>query len=344
VAEEIRRRPDLAGATIMMLTSDVQSDVATRCRELGIAACLIKPITQSDLLGSILQVLGGRNAKAGPAQPKVVELARATRPLRILLAEDNPVNQRLALKLLEKRGHTVSVANNGREALELLERARWEGFDVVLMDVQMPEMDGLEATASIRARERATGRHLPIIAMTAHAMKGDKERCLEAGMDGYVSKPVRAKDLFDEIKKHVPSAEAPATETSAKPPSPEATPPVREFADALDRAALLERLEGDAELLAEIVGVFLEDCPRLVASIREAVARGDARLLERAAHTLKGSVGNFGVSAAAAAALRLEQMGRQGELAQAGEACAALDREIERLKPILAGLCQEVPR
>ena len=344
VAEEIRRRPDLAGATIMMLTSDVQSDVATRCRELGIAACLIKPITQSDLLGSILQVLGRRNAKAGPAQPKVVELARATRPLRILLAEDNPVNQRLALKLLEKRGHTVSVANNGREALEVLERARWEGFDVVLMDVQMPEMDGLEATASIRARERATGRHLPIIAMTAHAMKGDKERCLEAGMDGYVSKPVRAKDLFDEIKKHVPSAEAPATETSAKPPSPEATPPVREFADALDRAALLERLEGDAELLAEIVGVFLEDCPRLVASIREAVARGDARLLERAAHTLKGSVGNFGVSAAAAAALRLEQMGRQGELAQAGEACAALDREIERLKPILAGLCQEVPR
>ena len=163
-------------------------------------------------------------------------------------------------------------------------------------------------------------------------------------MDGYVSKPVRAKDLFDEIKKHVPSAEAPATETSAKPPSPQATPPVREFADALDRAALLERLEGDAELLAEIVGVFLEDCPRLVASIREAVARGDARLLERAAHTLKGSVGNFGVSAAAAAALRLEQMGRQGELAQAGEACAALDREIERLKPILAGLCQEVPR
>ena len=326
VAEEIRRRPDLAGATIMMLTSDVQSDVATRCRELGIAACLIKPITQSDLLGSILQVLGRRNAKAGPAQPKVVELARATRPLRILLAEDNPVNQRLALKLLEKRGHTVSVANNGREALELLERARWEGFDVVLMDVQMPEMDGLEATTSIRAREKTTGRHLPIIAMTAHAMKGDRERCLEAGMDGYVSKPVRAADLLEEIDKQVRRANQPTLRV------------------VLDRAALLERLEGDAELLAEIVGVFLEDCPRLVASIREAVARGDARLLERAAHTLKGSVGNFGVSAAAAAALRLEQMGRQGELAQAGEACAALDREIERLKPILAGLCQEVPR
>jgi len=286
---------------------------------------LIKPITQSDLLGSILQVLGRRNAKAGPAQPKVVELARATRPLRILLAEDNPVNQRLALKLLEKRGHTVSVANNGREALEVLERARWEGFDVVLMDVQMPEMDGLEATASIRARERATGRHLPIIAMTAHAMKGDRERCLEAGMDGYVSKPVRAADLLEEIDKQVRRAQ----------------PTLRVV---LDRAALLERLEGDAELLAEMVGALLEDCPRLVASIREAVARGDARLLERAAHTLKGSVGNFGASAAAAAALRLEQMGRQGELAQAGEACTALDREIERLKPILAGLCQEVPR
>ncbi len=149
-------------------------------------------------------IFGISAAEDGPAQPKVVEVAPARHPLRILLAEDNPVNQRLALKLLEKRGHTVLVANNGREALEVLERARWEGFDAVLMDVQMPEMDGLEATANIRARERATGRHLPIIAMTAHAMKGDRERCLEAGMDGYVSKPVRAADLLEEIERLKP--------------------------------------------------------------------------------------------------------------------------------------------
>ncbi|PYU10577.1 MAG: hypothetical protein DMG29_17240 [Acidobacteria bacterium] len=173
-------------------------------------------------------------------------------------------------------------------------------------------------------------------------MKGDKERCLEAGMDGYVSKPVRAKDLFDEIKKHVPSAEAPATETSAKPPSPEATPPVRESAETLDRATLMERLEGDAGLLAEMVGLFLQDYPRLLAAMREAVARGDAKSLERAAHTLKGAVSNFAAPAATAAALRLELMGRQANLTQAEEALAALEAELDRLKSLLAEFCQEV--
>src|SRR5712691_8641718 len=299
VAEQIRSRPDLAGATIMMLTSDRHAGDAARCRELGIAACLTKPITQSDLLDAILRVLCRRILTA----PQQLRDNRDTLPppdrvLRILLVEDSPVNQALAVRLLEKRGHEVEVANNGREGLEAWGKSGPGRFDAVLMDVQMPEMDGFEATAAIRAREKATGRHQPIIAMTAHAMKGDKERCLEAGMDGYVSKPVRAKDLFDEIKKHVPSAEAPPTETSAKPPSPEATPPVRKSADGLDRATLMERLEGDAGLLAEMVGLFLQDYPRLLAAMREAAARGDAKSLERAAHTLKGAVSNFAAPAA----------------------------------------------
>src|SRR3989454_2285099 len=343
VAEQIRSRPDLAGATIMMLTSDRQAGDAARCRELGIAACLTKPITQSDLLDAILRVLCRRILTA----PQQLRDNRDTLPppdrvLRFLLVEDSAVNQALAVRLLRKRGHEVQVANDGRQGLEAWGKAGPGRFDVVVMDVQMPEMDGFEATAAIRAREKTTGRHQPIIAMTAHAMKGDKERCLEAGMDGYVSKPVRTKDLFDEIKKHVPSAEAPPTETSAKPPSPEATPPVRESAETLDRATLMERLEGDAGLLAELVGLFLQDYPRLLTAMREAVARGDAKLLERAAHTLKGAVSNFAAPAATAAALRLEQMGRQANLTQAEEALAALEAELDRLKGLLAQFCQEV--
>src|SRR5256712_231047 len=343
VAEQIRSRPDLAGATIMMLTSDRQAGDAARCRELGIAACLTKPITQSDLLDAILRVLCKRILTA----PQQLRDNRDTLPppdrvLRFLLVADSAINQALAVRLLKKRGHEVEVANNGREGLEAWGKSGPGRFDVVLMDVQMPEMDGFEATGAIRAREKTTGRHQPIIAMTAHAMKGDKERCLEAGMDGYVSKPVRTKDLFDEIKKHVPSAEPPPTETSAKPPLPEATPPVRESAETLDRATLMERLEGDAGLLAEMVGLFLQDYPRLLAAMREAVARGDAKSLERAAHTLKGAVSNFAAPAATAAALRLEQMGRQANLTQAEEAFAALEAELDRLKSLLAQFCQEV--
>src|SRR3989441_7134688 len=343
VAEQIRSRPDLAGATIMMLTSDRQAGDAARCRELGIAACLTQPITQSDLLDAILRVLCKRILTA-PQQLRDNRdpLPPPGRVLRILLFEDSAINQALAVRLLRKRGHEVEVANNGREGLEAWGKSGPGRFDVVLMDVQMPEMDGFEATAAIRAREKTTGRHQPIIAMTAHAMKGDKERCLEAGMDGYVSKPVRTKDLFDEIKKHVPSAEAPPTETSAKPPSPEATPPVRESAETLDRATLQERLAGDQGLLAELVGLFLQDYPRLLTAMREAVARGDAKLLERAAHTLKGAVSNFAAPAATAAALRLEQMGHQANLTQAEEALAALEAELDRLKGLLAQFCQEV--
>ena len=198
LAEQIRRRPDLAGATLMMLSSaDRHGDVA-RCREVGVAAYLAKPVKQSDLLNAILTVLAPARGPVG-SQPASGRPAfeKSLRCLRVLLTEDNAINQRLAVRLLEKRGHTVTVAGNGREALEALSRGR---FDVVLMDVEMPEMDGYETTAAIRAREEGTGGHVPIIAMTAHAMKGHREQCLAAGMDGYVSKPLQARDLFDAVE------------------------------------------------------------------------------------------------------------------------------------------------
>jgi len=200
VAEEIKKDPGLSGATVLMLTSAGQRGDGARCRALGIAAYLTKPISQTELLDAIIAVLG--MPSDGLDRARVVtghSLREGRHTLRILLAEDNAVNQLVAARLLEKRGHTVIIARNGKEALAALDEPGTAGFDLILMDVQMPDMDGFEATAIIRAREQSSGTRLPIIAMTAHAMKGDAERCLAAGMDGYVSKPIRVEQLFATI-------------------------------------------------------------------------------------------------------------------------------------------------
>jgi two-component system sensor histidine kinase/response regulator len=211
VAEEIKRDPALAGATLLMLTSAGRQGDGARCRELGIAAYLMKPISEADLLQAILAALGAPSG--APDRPQVVtrhSLREDRRKLCILLAEDNKVNQLLAVRLLGKRGHTVVVAGTGREALAALDEPGSGGFDLILMDVQMPDMDGFEATAIIRAREKSSGYHLPIIAMTAHSMKGDEERCLAAGMDGYVSKPIQVEQLFATIETVVSGVPVPA--------------------------------------------------------------------------------------------------------------------------------------
>ncbi len=200
LADRVRQDPTLAGATLMMLTSGGQHGDSVRSRDLGIAAYLTKPVGRSELRAAIIRALAASEPRR--IETKVVPhdspRASGLNPgtLRILLAEDNATNQRHAVRLLEKRGHVVTVAGNGRETLEALERER---FDLILMDVQMPEMDGFEATAAIRARELSTGGHIPIVAITAHAMKGDRERCLAAGMDDYASKPIRAEELFETI-------------------------------------------------------------------------------------------------------------------------------------------------
>jgi CheY-like chemotaxis protein len=200
LAEEIKKAPELAGATVLMLTSAGQRADGARCRALGIAAYLMKPISQAELLETILAVLGMASEPSDPLH--VVSrhsLHEGRRKLRILLAEDNVVNQLIAARLLGKRGHTVVIAANGRQALAALDEPGSDGFDLILMDVQMPEMDGLELTGIIRAREKSSGTHVPIIAMTANAMRGDEESCLAAGMDGYVSKPIQIEQLFATI-------------------------------------------------------------------------------------------------------------------------------------------------
>jgi two-component system, sensor histidine kinase and response regulator len=197
LAEQIRRQVNLSRTAIMMLTSAAQRGDAARCRELGVGAYLIKPIVQAQLLDAVRNVLGSAERNSRPHPLTRRSLPERTQRLNILLAEDNAVNQILATRLLENRGHTVTVAGNGRDALAMLEERH---FDLVVMDISMPGVDGFEATAAIRARETVTGDHIPIIAMTAHAMTGDRERCLTARMDGYVSKPIRAQELFDSIE------------------------------------------------------------------------------------------------------------------------------------------------
>ncbi|MBI1249381.1 response regulator [bacterium] len=200
LAERIRSRADLVGSTLMMLSSADRREDAARCHEVGVDAYLTKPIRRTELLHAIMQCEHVFSKSRQLTESKTSKKQPASEnALRLLLVEDNPINQRLAERLLEKRGHNVVIVGNGRAALDLLERD--DSFDVVLMDVQMPEMDGFEATAAIRDREKSQGKHIPILAMTAHAMKGDRERCLKAGMDSYVSKPLNATKLYEELER-----------------------------------------------------------------------------------------------------------------------------------------------
>jgi two-component system, sensor histidine kinase and response regulator len=334
LAGRIQADSALSGATVLMLTSAGQPDDVEQCRRLRIQAYLTKPVRQSELLETILFTLGGsplhaRLAAAGDAPP-----APGRRPLQILVAEDNAVNQKLALHLLKKQGHTVVIANTGREAVTALEQ---QTFDVVLMDVQMPEMDGMEATAEIRRREAGKGVRIPIIAMTAHAMKGDRERCLEGGMDGYVSKPIQTQDLFAAIAALVPAEPLPAPTAVRDHPSNNNN----DYDESvIDRGAALTRVGGDWELLKSLTEVFFDSYPAQLSQLHEAIDRGDGQTVYRLAHTLVGAVGIFGAKSAVEAATCLEAMGREGRLVGADEALGRLETAVARLKPALTAMTE----
>jgi CheY-like chemotaxis protein/HPt (histidine-containing phosphotransfer) domain-containing protein len=226
------------------------------------------------------------------------------------------------VSILANQGHTAFVANNGKEAL-----AAWvkDSFDLILMDVQMPEMDGLEAAAAIRDRERNTGRHTPIIAVTTQVLEEDRQRCRQAGMDAHVAKPVRAGELQQIMADVLPSAGGPAPPVPDGPLAPE----------VLNSADMLDRMGRNWELLQELVEMFFEDCPQWMAAIRDSIRRGDARGLKVAAHTLRGAVAHFSAGAAAEAARTLEAMGRAGDLMGAAEAYATLEEAIRGLETAL---------
>jgi CheY-like chemotaxis protein len=319
-AESIKQDPTLATSVIMMLTSGDQHGNVARCERLGIAAYLLKPTKQSELLDAImLATQPGLATTALPdADPELEAVSSFSRSLLILLAEDSLVNQKLAIGLLARKGHTVTVVNNGKEAVAAAAR---EPFDLVLMDVQMPEMDGLEATAMIRANERKSGGHLPIVAMTAHAMKGDREVCLSSGMDGYIAKPIRAAKLFetiDEVVQHKPG------QLPVAPESPR-----------LDWSKAVETVQGDLSLLRDIVTTFLDECPRMLDGIQQSLHGQQCRQLQLAAHTLKGSMRYFGAKEAFDRAYDLECLARDGHLENAGETLRSLQAELDRITPDL---------
>ena len=323
LAEKIRQHPELVGATLMMLSSGDRRENAARCHELGMEAYLTKPIRRAELLSTILTAVHAVPDEPGTVVAPHRSLGHCERILRLLLTEDNLVNQKLAVRLLEKRGHSVVIASNGREAVEALHHQR---FDVVLMDVQMPEMDGFEATQIIRAREWDTGSHVPIVAMTAHAMKGDRERCLEVGMDGYISKPLRPSELFEAVESLGGQSNGDAT-TVALSTDPSVS--------AFDHGAALDNVGGDIEVLREIIGMFFEECPGWLNQIRDGVARGDAAAVRHGAHTLKGAISTFGSTAARDLAQQLETMGQHQDLTGADEISLQLERAIHDLRPAL---------
>jgi CheY-like chemotaxis protein/HPt (histidine-containing phosphotransfer) domain-containing protein/anti-sigma regulatory factor (Ser/Thr protein kinase) len=281
--------------------------------------------------------------QAHGAEGSGAERAQVTRPgacsptqprLRILLADDNEVNQRISTALLERQGHQVHLVGNGHDALAAL--ASEPPFDVVLMDVQMPGMDGLQATAALRHREAGTGRRVPVIALTAHAMQGDRERCLAAGMDGYVTKPVSGATLARAIAAVLgrPSA-VPPVEDHTQSPGPVAA---GDEPAVIDTPALLRRLGGNRALLAQVVQLFRTDCAKRMSELAAAAACQDWARLCREAHTLKGTLGNLCANGAYAAALRLEMLARNQSSAEFAEAFQGLTAEIDRLQPVLAEL------
>ncbi|WP_081426739.1 response regulator [Sorangium cellulosum] len=364
VVEHCRRREILKGRTIMMLSSTSAQADAARCRDLGVFAMLTKPVKPSHLQEAVFHAFGVPTRSAlRSADVRRAAPGPRVRGLRVLVAEDNAINQKLMRRWLERQGHHVHIVENGRLAVEKIASGQ---YDVALLDVEMPEMDGLQAARVVRARERREGGHMPLIVVTAYAMKGDRERCLRAGFDGYVSKPVQVEELYDMIDRlaagpssleiedpaslslGAPSSYSPVPSSSFEsgPPSNRSerltgSPSSIASRPMFDRTRALERTGGDADLLRELAEVFLEECPRWMADIDEAVTAGDARKLQRAAHSLKGGVDSFGARGAFEAAFALEKMARTNELGSLAEAQFALRAQIERLIPELAAFMRE---
>ena len=323
--EELQKFPELAGATIMMLTSADRKGAFDRCQQLSIAATLLKPLKQQELRTTIVDILS--KADRSQRQPAATPAAAPSinGRLRILLAEDNPVNQQVATRLLKKLGHEVQVVENGQLVLEALNSGE---FDVVLMDVQMPVMDGFKAVAGIREREQSTGHHQLVIAMTAHAMSGDRERCLSAGMDDYISKPISATAVSKALARVM--ERSPAVLNGANQDGV-ASAETRSESSPFDFEAALAKFDGDRDFVNELFEIFLQTAPKMLESLASAAEQRDLSATRESAHLIKGTVSNFCADLSYAAALRLEQICQTENLDEFAAAHQDLAGEVDRL-------------
>ncbi|MGE3819116.1 MAG: response regulator [Isosphaeraceae bacterium] len=344
LASVVGQERGLTRGVILVLWATDRGEALERCRKAG-AGHLTRPLKESDLATAIIEANGPRSVVGARPRSPAVSTREATgatrRPLRVLLVDDHSFNLKVGTHKLKRWGHEVVTAGGGIEALELLANDR---FDVALIDVQMADMDGLEVAAELRRREAETGDpRLPVIAVTARAMKGDRETCLAAGMDGYVTKPVRDDELWTAVRLAVPWAfenveDAPDETPAPTETAPGANAPPPSDVDEIDPSAVLDRAGGNAQLALELLAMFGIDQPRLLTEIEDAVARGDAPLLDRAAHSLKGMLRFFGLTIAAEHAAALEALGRSGDLGSTSELVASLSAELRLATPRLATL------
>jgi CheY-like chemotaxis protein/HPt (histidine-containing phosphotransfer) domain-containing protein len=337
LAHRIKTDPSISSTRLILLTSLGLRGEAEQARRVGFSAYLTKPVRQSRLYDAIATVMSFPEGQAASQEhePPIVtrhslkeaEARSGERFSRahVLVAEDNAVNQKVAVRMLEKLGYRADVAADGLEALEALSRI---AYAAVLMDVQMPEMDGYEATKEIREREGAA-RHTPIIAMTANALEGDRDKVLEAGMDDYIPKPVKPEEMEAVLQRWIPEQEF------LEPPAPE-TGSAEATLDARALAGLRElQQEGEPNFVEELVQLFLKDVPPQLAILREVVEGDDADSVERIAHTLKGSSGNMGAKRMAEICAQLQEAGASGDLARAPELLRRLEEEFGRVRPAL---------
>ena len=308
-ADRLRQHPELCHSLIMMLTSGDHADDLARCQDLGIRGYLIKPVKQSELFDAVARTVSAGQSPARTGAEEGLRRFVPTRRQRILLAEDSLINQKLAVGLLSRWGHEVAVADDGAAAVR---KATSEDFDLILMDVQMPELDGIDATQAIRVHESVHGGFTPIVAMTAHAMSGDRDRCLAAGMDDYLMKPIRAEQLFLALEKHAlgrclerGAPPAPATELADPDPVPEERP-----IGLIQWNVALKAVGNHDDLLRQVAAAFRDEGPRLMQALRTALAQEDWKLFARSAHTLKSAFRTFGAQHTAALAEGLEEVAR----------------------------------
>jgi PAS domain S-box-containing protein len=332
LARAIKASPDLAPTLLVLLTSLNQDDEARAAREAGIVAWLTKPARKRRLYETLVRVMAESQTEHEPLTMPTNEL-QANQGHFILVVEDSPINQQVARGILETLGHRVDLARNGLEALVAMKQGE---YDAVLMDCQMPEMDGFQATGEIRRLEQLTGRHVPILAMTANAMAGDREHCLQAGMDDYLPKPVHIAEVSAALRRWIiPGAAASRSRAPLadhRPPTPDHHQPHVVLDERTLAAVRLLQRPGASDLADELVAMFLEDGPRHIAALREGARTGDALAVEQAAHTLKGDAAHLGARELQDLAGRLMELGRKGAALEAWALVDELDAAFQRVR------------